>query len=252
MPEALIAALASPGFAWLAAASFLAGLVYGFAGFGAALVFMPLATVFVTPALAVAAFSVSALASFVTLVPGAWRVAERPTVALMLAACIVATPLGVAMLRLLPAEIIRTALSVLVLLTLAAMVAGWRLRAGGGPGLRMAVGALAGVTGGATGLNGPPVILFNLAREGQPVAVTRANLTLFLTLSSLSFLPQLWVQGLLDGTALWTGAALLLPYGVGTRIGAAVFSPERAGAYRRLAYGLIAAAGIAGLPVWGG
>jgi hypothetical protein len=250
MPEALATVLADPALAWVCAASLLAGLVYGFAGFGSALIFMPLATLVVPPAMAVAAFSLSALASLFTVVPGAWRVADRRAVGAMIAACLVFTPAGVAALRLAPAEAIRTAIALVTLGTLAALLAGWRMPVGSGAGPRLAVGALAGLTGGSTGLNGPPVILFNLGVAGQPVAVTRGNLAVFLTLTSLSFLPQLWLQGLLPATAFWLGVVLLLPYAAGTWVGARLFDPGRAVLYHRLAYGLIGAAGIAALPVW--
>jgi len=39
MPDALASALAEPGLLWVCGASLLAGLVYGFAGFGSALIF---------------------------------------------------------------------------------------------------------------------------------------------------------------------------------------------------------------------
>lgn len=250
MPEGLAAALAEPGLTWVVGASLLAGLVYGFAGFGSALIFMPLATMVLPPAVAVAAFSLSALASLFTVVPGAWRVADKRTVALMIGACLLFTPLGVALLRVAPEPWLRGLVCGLTLLTLAALVAGWKIPGGGGWRLRAGVGALAGLSGGSTGLNGPPVILFNLG-AGQPVAVTRGNLAVFLTLTSLSFLPQLWVQGMLPPRAIWLGLVLLAPYAIGTALGTALFAPERARLYKSLAYVLIGAAGLAGLPIWG-
>ncbi len=250
MPEALAAVLSDPGFPFVCAVSLVAGLVYGFAGFGSALIFMPLATLFLPPPVAVAAFSMSALASLVTVLPGAWKVAERRAALGMVAACVLFTPLGVLALRFAPPEVIRTAIGALTLLTLAALLAGWRVPVGAGLRARLGIGALAGLTGGSTGLNGPPVILFNLGTEGQPVPVTRGNLAVFLTLSSLTFLPQLWLQGLVSTEAMWLGLLLLAPYGIGTGIGTWLFQPERAGFYRGFAYALIGAAGLAALPVW--
>jgi hypothetical protein len=118
-------------------------------------------------------------------------------------------------------------------------------------GAKLGIGAAAGVTGGSTGLKGPPVILFNLGTEGQPVAVTRGNLAMFLTLSSLTFLPQLWIQGLLPSSTLWLGIILLVPYGIGSGVGTMLFRPDWAWFYRRFAYALIGTAGLAALPIWG-
>lgn len=250
MPEGLALALAAPGLVWLILTSFVAGLVYGFAGFGSALIFMPVGAALLPAPVAIAAFSLSALASMITVVPGAWRVADRRVVTIMIGITVAFTPLGIWALGALSAEAIRTAVSVVVLVTLAALVAGWRVRSGGGWGTRGAVAAVAGLLGGSTGLNGPPVILFNLGTD-QPVAVTRANLAVFLTVTSLSFIPQLWAQGLLVGHALWIGAILFVPYAIGTRAGVMVFDPARARLYRWAAYVIIGLAGVAGLPLFG-
>jgi hypothetical protein len=80
------------------------------------------------------------------------------------------------------------------------------------------------------------VILFNLGTQGQPVAVTRGNLAVFLTTTSLSFLPQLWLQGLLPASRGWLGLVLLVPYGIGTGLGTLLFRPDWAWFYRRFAY----------------
>jgi uncharacterized protein len=250
MPDGLALALSAPGLHWLGLAALVAGLVYGFAGFGAALVFMPVAVAILPAPVAIAAFSMTALASLFTVVPGAWRVADRRAALGMIGIAVAFTPPGVWALRVVDGATIRTAVSVIVLCTLAFLVSGWRIRAGGGWGARGAVAAAAGLLGGSTGLNGPPVILFNLGTD-QPVAVTRGNLTVFLTVSSLSFLPQLWAQGLLAAEALWLGALLFLPYAVGTRAGAVLFDPERARLYRGVAYAIIGLAGVAGLPLFG-
>ena len=73
----------------------LAGIVYGFAGFGAALVFMPLATTVVDPAVAIAAFSVSALASLVTIVLQAWPNVDIKETVTLIGAAFVTTLNGV-------------------------------------------------------------------------------------------------------------------------------------------------------------
>ncbi|MEO0498757.1 MAG: sulfite exporter TauE/SafE family protein, partial [Pseudomonadota bacterium] len=89
MPETLIAAfsatLALPGLGWVLIVTVLAGVVYGFAGFGAALVFMPVATAFIPVETAIAAFAVSAIASLVTVVPRAWAAADKRAVVWMIA-----------------------------------------------------------------------------------------------------------------------------------------------------------------------
>jgi uncharacterized membrane protein YfcA len=249
MPEALSAALALPGLWALLAAVFVAGTVYGFAGFGAALVFLPVAVAIVPAEMAIAAFALSALSSLVTVVPRAWPATEKPALALLLLAAMAGFPLGIWALASWDEGLVRWTVSGVVLLTLAALLAGWRMRAAPGVAARLGVGAATGVVGGATGLTGPVVILFNLG-AGAPAAVTRANTLVFLTLSSGLLLPQLWLQGLLRGEALWLGLLLMVPYALGNRVGQALFDPGAEAVYRRVAHAIIAASALAGLPVW--
>lgn len=249
MPEGLLAALALPGLWGLLATVTLAGVVFGFAGFGAALVFLPVAVALVPPELAVAAFSLSALSSLVTVVPRAWTSIDRRAVGVLLIAAMAGFPFGIWALRTWDETVIRWLVSGVVLVTLAALVAGWRMKTAPTTGARIGVGAATGVIGGATGLTGPVVILFNLG-AGAPALVTRANTLVFLTLSSVLLLPQLWLQGLLRVEALWLGLVLVAPYALGNRLGQALFDPGREGLYRWVAYAIIAAAAVAGLPIW--
>lgn len=250
IPEAFLAALAVPGVAWVFLISLIAGLVYGFAGFGSALIFMPVATRVLPPEAAIGAFSLSALASLFTVVPGAWKVADRPAAIRMISAAVLATPLGVLLLRWADTDAIRLAISIMVLVTLIALISGWRMRTKPSHAAQIGIGAASGITGGSTGLNGPVVILFNMG-AGMKAEQVRANTAVFLTISSLTFLPQLWLQGMLSLQTLMLGALLLPAYGLGTWVGTRAFRPGFEQLYRWLAYAIIATAGIAGLPLWG-
>ena len=249
MPEALAGVLAQPALPWLCAAALVAGMVYGFAGFGAALVFMPISVALIAPPVAVAAFALTALIALVTVVPRAWGAVDKPGMAQLLAGTMLGFPLGIWALRVWDAAAIRVMVSLLVLATLAVLIAGWRMTARPRAGTRLGVVGATGVIGGATGLTGPVVILFNLG-AGAPAAVTRANTLVFLTLCSGILLGQLWLQGLLGPDAIWLGLVLMLPYALGNRIGQALFDPAAERLYRRIAYAIIAASGLAGLPIW--
>jgi uncharacterized membrane protein YfcA len=249
MHDLVAEALALPGLWPLIAITSLAGVVYGFAGFGAALVFMPLATTVVAPEIAIAAFSISAIASVVTVIPQAVRQADLRETGLLIAAAFLTIPLGLWLLRVVAADAIGLFVSLVVALTLAALIAGYRIRLGAGTIPRLGVGAATGVLGAATGLMGPIVILFNLSSEAT-VARMRANTALFLTTISLLLLPQMWLQGLLSGGAVALGLILLVPYGVGTWIGRLLFDPARKVVYTRVAYAIIAVSVVMGLPIW--
>ena len=247
MTDAL--ALAVPGLWALVAVTLVAGIVYGFAGFGAALIFMPVASALLPVPMAIAAFSLTSLASLVTVVPRAWGEVNRRAVLWMIAAATPAAILGIWVLRFSDAEAIRWAVISIAAVTLAALVMGWRYRTEPKLRVRVTVGAAAGFVGGATGLNGPVLVLFQLAGNDS-VARSRALTIIFLTITSILFLPLMAMQGLLTSEAVALGLLLLVPYGLGTRIGQAMFRPSAEGLYRWTAYAIIGAAILLGLPIW--
>ncbi len=249
MPEALLAALETPGLIYLILAGTAAAIVYGFAGFGSALVFTPVAIVFVDPVTAIAGFALSSLGSMISVLPGAWREADRRASLTILAAAIAFLPLGVLVLRITDPFYIRVSVSLLVAATLVLLMTGWRYEQK--PGLKswIAVGSGVGFLGGSTGLNGPLLILFQLGGQ-DAVARTRANTIVVLTLSGFAILPVMALQGVLTAERLWIGAILVPTYAVGGFIGRSLFDPDRAGLYRRVAYAIIGIAALVGLPIW--
>lgn len=249
MPDWLLAGAEVPGLGSLVVLVALAGLVYGFAGFGSALIFMPLATTLISPILAVACFSLVALTSAFTVLPGAWRQADRRAALTMLGAALCLTPLGIWVLRTTDVSLLRWAVSAVVLTTLVVLLTGWRYRHAPGLATRLAVGGGVGFLGGSTGLNGPVLVVFQLGGPDD-VARTRANTIVVLTLSGLSYVPIMAAQGALPPEAIPLGLILALPYATGSLLGRALFDPARAGLYRGVAYAIIGVAGVVGLPLW--
>ncbi len=236
------------GLGWVFLIALISGIVYGFAGFGAALIFMPVATIFLPIETAVAAFAVSAIASLLTVVPRAWGQADRKGVSLMILIAAVTLPIGLYILRSNDVAIMRWAVLAVACLTLIALMSGWRYTAKPTLAMRSGVAAATGLVGGATGLVGPVMILFQLSGQDS-VARSRANTIVFLTFTGFLTAPLMYFQGMLSAEAVAIGLFLILPYGVGARIGQALFDPTRQVLYRNVAYGIIFAAIVLGLPV---
>ncbi|MCK0148592.1 sulfite exporter TauE/SafE family protein [Marivita sp. S6314] len=249
MPEFLLAALDTAGLDWLLLATLVAGIVYGFAGFGAALVFLPVATVFLPPAVAIAAFSVSAMSSLVTVFPKALPMVDRKAVTILIVSATVSASLGIWVLTVTDVTVIRWVVVAVCAITLCALIAGWRYELEPSVLSRASVGAAAGFIGGVSGLTGPIMVLFQLAGR-DPIAVTRATTVVFLTTTSLLILPLMYLQGILTVQAVALGILFLVPYAVGALIGQALFRPERDRFYRVAAYVIIAVATVMGLPIW--
>lgn len=227
----------------------VAGVVYGFAGFGAALVFMPVATRFIPVDMAVAAFSVSALASFVAVVPRAWAEADQRSVTWMTVVAALCLPVGLWILRSNDVTTMRWAVLAVTCVTLVALMAGWRYTTQPSPLARGGVAAATGLVGGATGLVGPIMVLFQLSGQDS-VARSRANTLVFLTMTGLLTAPLMAMQGMLSVQAVVLGLLLIVPYGLAARLGQRLFDPARQALYRSIAYGIIGASILISLPLW--
>ncbi|MCF6232278.1 MAG: sulfite exporter TauE/SafE family protein [Rhodobacteraceae bacterium] len=241
--------LAMPGLVQVLAITVAAGVVYGFAGFGAALVFMPVAIVFVPIEMAVAAFAISALASLVTVVPRAWKQADRRATGLMVLCAGLTLPVGIYILRTNDVVTMRWVVLAVTAITLVVLVSGWRYSAAPTKTTRAGVALATGLVGGATGLVGPIMVLFQLGGQ-DTIARSRANTMVFLTITSLLTAPMMVLQGMLTKEAVALGLILIVPYGLAARLGQALFDPARQRLYRGVAYFIIGAAIIMGLPVW--
>ncbi len=241
--------LATPGLIWVVVATFTAGLVYGFSGFGAALIYMPVATAVLAPPMAIGAFAVSALISLFTLIPRAWQEADRPNALLMIGAAVLCAPVGILILKTTDTTALRWALSGIITATLILLMSGWRYNVYPSRTVRAGIGGAAGVMMGSVGLAGPLVILFQLGGQDS-VARSRANTMIFLTFSSLSLIPLMAMQNVLGWKEVMLGLMLIGPYGLGTIVGRRIFDPEREILYRQVAYGVVAVAVLSGLPVW--
>lgn len=249
MPEALAGVLATPGLVWLVLTISVAGIVRGFTGFGTALIFVPVAGMFLPPQVVVAVITLTGIASTAALLPRAWRQADRAEVALLALAALVTVPLGLWLMGVLDPVTIRWIVAAVAALTLGALVAGWRYSGRVGHPMLLGIGAVAGVIGGMTGLTGPVVILFYLA--GQAVAqVVRANTILFLAALDLVIVVNLLLRGAVEGAVFVLALTLAVPYFITSLIGQRLFDPRHERLYRWGAYGVIALAVLSGLPVW--
>lgn len=250
MPDVLAGALATPGLGWLALTFVVAGLVRGFTGFGTALIFMPVAGIFLPLPVAIVVLGVVDLMAQPLIVPRAWREADRREVAGLVAAALVGVPFGVWLLTWADEDSLRWLVAGVAGVTLAALVSGWRYRGRVRRSGLAGIGAASGVIGGATGIAGPPVILFYLAGQAA-VAAVRANTILFLAAVDIVIMTNMLIAGLIGSTALVLAVLLLVPYGGAMLAGQMLFRPERERAFRALAYLVIAGSIVMGLPVFG-
>lgn len=249
MPDALAAAFATPGLVWIALAALTAGIVRGFSGFGTAMVFLPVAGQFLPP---VAALSVLVTMDFfgpLPNLPRALRDGQPADIGRLLLGTACLLPLGLLVLAALDPAVFRGVVAGVALCLLALLIGGVRYRGTLRPPMVYGIGGLAGLLGGTAGVPGPPVILFYMASP-LPATAIRANTLLFLFSFDILFLGLLGLRGDLTLGPVVLGLVMAVPVMLGNLAGAAIFRPERERPYRALAYCIIAASAVSGLPVW--
>ena len=251
MPDFLVPALALPGLGWVALAALCAGLVRGFAGFGTAMIYLPVAAQVMPPVWAIVTLVLVDVVGPVANLPRAWGVAHRPDLMRLVLGAGVTLPFGVMLLAVIPEETYRYGVSVLSLMLLVCLVFGLRWRGELRRGAIYLTGGLSGLSGGIAGLPGPPVILLYMARP-LGAAVIRANTMLYLFCFDWLLLGTIAARGGLGWTPVVIGVMMMVPNMVGNVVGGWMFDPRRERIYRWVAYGVIAVSAILGLPVWDG
>ena len=251
MIDALSQALVLPGLAWLALAAFAGGLTRGFAGFGTAMIFIPVASLFLTPVAAITVMVVTDILGPAPLIKRAWRDADRPELSRLAFGALFGVPLGTFALTALDPLAFRWAVSLICFALLALLVSGWRYN--GAPGVRfvLALGFAAGFMGGLAGLPGPLVILFYLSGRRE-ISVIRGVSLLFLFGTDILLVGTFLLRDLLATDYIVVGLICALPLAVGATVGQHLFRPEKAKLFRFIAYALIATAALAGLPLFDG
>jgi uncharacterized membrane protein YfcA len=244
----LLAAGRTPGeLLCLIVAAGLAGLARGFSGFGAALIFMPLASAAIGPRLAAPLLLIIDAVMAVGLIPNAWRQADRHAVGVMAAGAMIGVPLGTLALKVAHPTPLRWAIALMVVALLALLISGWRYRGKPRPWLTLAVGGLSGLCGGAAQISGPPVMAYWLGGT-LPIQHVRANIVIFFLCSTIFSAVSYFLGGLLVGPVFILALACGPFYGAGVLAGARLFSRANERTFRWLSYALIGLAALVSLP----
>ena len=241
--------LSPHGLGFILAVTLVAGLARGFSGFGGALIFMPLASILVSPQLASATLLIADGFTALALIPNAAVSAPRRDPLLLALGALFGAPLGTLALVHVPAIDLRWAISVTVLALLALLASGFRYRGQSKAPLSVAVGMVSGFFSGAAQLGGPPVVAYLIGRD-MPGRAVRASIILFFALSSCISAASYGLNGLLTRQSLLLAIIVAPVFSLGLFLGSRLFGVASERLFRRVCFGLIAAAAIGGLPLF--
>jgi uncharacterized protein len=218
---------------------FLAAIVRGFSGFGFSLLAISALSLVYTPAEIVPSIFMLELAASLNLLPSIWKDIHWKSLAPLTIGCFIATPIGVWFLANAPAAPMQIALSVFVLVATALLWQGFALKTMPGKIGSTLAGAASGLSNGAFGIGGPPVILFYFASPAGAVA-GRASLTAFFLATDVIGLANQSVHGLVTWDAAWRALLYLPALLAGVWIGARSFKGTDPEMFRKAVLVLLA------------
>lgn len=208
---------------WGLVIAFAGGLVRGTTGFGAAMVMTPPLALLMGPKVAVPVTLLLETFAAASMLPAAVALARWRVIAPISVAAVMAVPLGGYLLIGADPLTLRRIIALTVIVFSLALLSGRRYQGAQHLLTSLSLGALSGTMLGATSIGAPPVILYLLSGP-DPVAVTRANLTLYVVIISAAGLVMLGFAGLLDSATIRVAAELTIPFVGGVWAGSRLFS----------------------------
>lgn len=199
------------------------GLVRGTTGFGAAMVMTPALALLIGPKVAVPLALLLETFAALPMLPAAAAIARWRVIAPISVAALMTVPLGGWFLVWADPKLLRHVIAINVIVFSLALLSGRRYHGPQRSGTSLGLGALSGAMLGATSIGAPPVILYLLSGP-DPVAVTRANLTLYVVAISAAGLVMLGAGGFIDSGTLRLAAWLAVPFAGGVIAGARLFA----------------------------
>jgi uncharacterized membrane protein YfcA len=219
---------------YAALAVFAGGILRGFTGFGFAVAAVPLLSLVINPAEAVAIVLILQVAIGLSDFRKAWPMVEWSVLSPIALGMAAATPLGLFALQAVSPELARLAIAVTLAIATSLLLTGWRLPGKPTVGTAAAVGLVSGLFNGLAAMPGPPVVAYCLGLRLPPVRA-RATLIVYFMATSILGLAGAWLTGLV-GRQEWLSAAIAFPllYG-GSGLGAALFRKAGPTLYQTLA-----------------
>ncbi|MBB4303002.1 hypothetical protein GGD81_002040 [Rhodobium orientis] len=242
------ALITEPAMLALVGIAFVTALVRGFSGFGAGMLFMPLAGALFDPKLAIVMiWMIDSVPAFPILFPALKKCVWREIVPMAIAA-FVGVPIGMYLLKTADPVPVRWTISLLTLVLAAILWSGWRYRVRPNMPTTLGVGFSSGFLGGFAAIPGPPVLMFWMSGPAS-AAVARANIIAYFGILMVLSGANLFAQGFITMESLQRSLILAPVYLAGVLIGNRMFGFASEATFRRIAYALIIVFALLGLPV---
>jgi uncharacterized protein len=225
--------------AYACACIFVAAIVRGYSGFGFSLLAVSALSLVYTPSEIIPSIFMLELAASLHLLPSIWKDIHWKSLAPLTLGCLIATPFGVWLLANIPPAPMQIAMAVFVLLATALLWWGFALKSIPGKIGSTLAGVASGLSNGAFGIGGPPVVLFYFASPAG-AAAGRASLIAYFLATDVIGLANQSVHGLVTWDAAWRALTCLPALLAGVWIGARSFKGANPETFRKAVLLLLA------------
>lgn len=216
----------------------VAGVIRGITGFGGSMVMTPpLALLFGAQVAVPIVLLLEAFAGAPMMRDAFARASWHVLAPISIAACVF-VPLGGYVLAHADQDVLRRCIAAIVFIFALLLLKNVRYTGARGLPSSIGLGVMSGTMLGATGIGGPPVVLYLLSGP-DPVSVIRANLTLYVVLISVAGLVMLWSRGLLNASSLKMTLPLAVPFYLGVIVGGRLFKRISEHRFRQFTLGLL-------------
>jgi hypothetical protein len=250
MDESFAALVGAPdwhGAVVLLAITVVAGLMRGFVGFGAGMVFVPVAAAVVGPVAAVGLiWTIDAPVTF-RLSVDAVRGARWDEIVPLVVGLLCGLPLGMLALTRMDPTAARWATAIFILASVVMLASGWRYRSQPTVPVTAAVGFVSGLSTGLVGLGGPFIALFWLGGLSDAERI-KQNLNAYFLVTTVTVGPAFLMRGIITLDLIRDAILLTVVYTATTLLGVFAFRHGGRGSYRGIALVIAAAAAVVGMP----
>jgi uncharacterized protein len=228
----------------------IAGMARGFSGFGAALIFVPVAARLIGPQQASPVLLITDIIVAAPIIWKSWGLARKRDVGLMALGGFIGVPIGTYILKHGDTLTLRWLIAGLTAVMLALLLTGWRYHGRPHAFLTSCVGAISGLFSGIAQIGGPPVVAYWLGGDTK-AAVMRASTFLFFAIGSATTIVSYSIGGLLTAPVFKLSLMVLPFFGLGLWAGNHMFGLASETFFRRACLALIAGSLLVSLPLWG-